>query len=63
MKDEDFQGIVAGLNDAIAFVRGDTTKGRIAVGPDVKAIRPKTKLNQATVANKLQAPVGTNRSR
>ena len=63
MKDEDFQDIVAGLNNAIAFVQGDTTKGRVVTGPDVKAIRPKTKLNQATVANKLQAPVGTNRSR
>ena len=63
MKDEDFQGIVAGLNDAIAFVQGDTSKGRVVTGPDVKAIRPKTKLNQATVANKLRVPVGTNRSR
>ena len=63
MKDEDFQGIVAGLNDAIAFVQGDTSKGRVVTGPDVKAIRAKTKLNKATVANKLRVPVGTNRSR
>ena len=63
MKDEDFKGIVAGLNDAIAFAQGDTTKGRIADRPDVKAVRAKAKLSQATVANKLQAPVGTNRSR
>jgi putative transcriptional regulator len=59
MKDEDFQGIVAGLKDAIAFVQGDTTKGRIAAGPDVKAIRAKTKLSQAKFAQRLRVPVGT----
>ena len=59
MKDQDFQGIVAGLEDAIAFVRGDTAKGRVAAGPDVKAIRAKTKLSQAKFAEKLRVPVAT----
>ena len=59
MKDEDFAGITAGLKDAIAFVQGDSTKGRIAAGPDVKAIRAKTKLSQAKFAAKLCVPVGT----
>lgn len=59
MKDEDFNGIVAGLQDAIAFTRGDTTKGRVAAGPDVKAIRAKTKLSQAKFAAKLRVPVAT----
>ncbi|MFN0045845.1 MAG: helix-turn-helix domain-containing protein [Sphingorhabdus sp.] len=59
MKDENFQGIVAGLNDAIAFVQGDKTKGHIAAGPDVKAIRAKTKLTQVKFASKLRLPVGT----
>lgn len=59
MKDEDFNGIVAGLKDAIAFVQGDTARGRVAVGPDVKAIRAKTKLSQAKFAAKLRVPVGT----
>lgn len=59
MKDEDFQGIVAGLNDAIAFVQGDATRGRVAAGPDVKAIRAKTKLSQAKFADKLRVPIGT----
>ncbi len=59
MKDEDFAGIAAGLADAIAFVRGDTTRGRIVAGPDVKAIRAKTKLSQAKFAEKLRVPVGT----
>lgn len=47
MKDQVFQGIVAGLEDAIAFVQGDSTRGRVAAGLDVKAIRAKTKLSQA----------------
>ena len=59
MKDEDFAGIAAGFADAIAFVRGDATKGRVAVGPDVKAIRAKTKLSQTKFAAKLRVPVGT----
>lgn len=59
MKDSDFAGITAALEDAIAFVRGDTTRGRIAAGPDVKAIRAKTKLSQAKFAEKLRVPVGT----
>jgi putative transcriptional regulator len=59
MKDEDFQGIMAGLEDAIAFVKGDRTRGRVAAGPDVKAIRAKTKLSQAKFAAKLRVPVAT----
>lgn len=59
MKDEDFAGIVAGLEDAIAFVQGDNAKGHIAAGPDVKAIRAKTRLSQAKFAAKLRVPVAT----
>lgn len=53
MKDKAFKRIVAGLEDAIAFVRGNTTKGRVAVSPAcpheraLKAIRAKTKRSQA----------------
>ena len=54
-----FEKIAAGLEDAIAFVQGDTTRGRIVAGPDVKAIRAKTKLSQAKFAEKLRVPVGT----
>ena len=59
MNEQNFQGIVAGLGDAIAFVKGDRSKGRIAAGPDVKAIRAKTKLSQAKFAAKLRVPVAT----
>jgi len=59
MKDEDFQGIMAGLEDAIAFAKGDASRSRIAAGPDVKAIRAKTKLSQAKFAATLRVPVAT----
>lgn len=54
-----FDKIAAGLADAIAFAEGDTAKGRAAAGPDVKAIRAKTKLSQAKFAEKLHIPVAT----
>ena len=59
MKDEHFNGIMAGLQDAIAFVQGDTTRGRVVAGPDVKAIRAKTRLSQTKFAESLRVPVGT----
>ena len=59
MKDGDFNYIVGSLEDAIAFVKGDPTRGRVAAGLDVKAIRAKTKLSQAKFAKRLRVPVGT----
>lgn len=54
-----FEKIAAGLTDAIAFAEGDTRKGRLASGPDVKAIRAKTRLSQTGFAAKLRVPVAT----
>ena len=54
-----FNKIAAGLADAIAFAEGDAAKGRVAAGPDVKAIRAKTRLSQAKFAQKLHIPVAT----
>jgi len=54
-----FDKIAGGLADAIAYAEGDNTKGRVAAGPDVKAIRAKTKLSQAKFAAKLRLPVAT----
>lgn len=62
-----FDKIACGLADAIAFAEGGSeadvkrhpSKGRVAAGPDVKAIRAKTKLSQAKFAAKLRVPVGT----
>lgn len=46
MKSADFDGIMAGLADAVAYAKGDGARGRIVAGPDVKAIRQMTKLAQ-----------------
>lgn len=54
-----FDKIAAGLADAIAYAEGDENKARVAAGPDVKAIRAKTKLSQAKFADALHLPVGT----
>ena len=54
-----FEKIAAGLADAIAYVEGDASKGRVAAGQDVKAIRAKTRLSQSKFAAKLRVPVGT----
>lgn len=59
MTDEDFNSLKRGLDDAITFVNGDTTRGRVAAGLDVKAIRAKTSLSQAKFAAKLRVPVAT----
>ena len=54
-----FEKIAGGLADAIAYSEGDITKGRVVAGPDVKAIRAKTKLSQVKFAAKLRVPVAT----
>lgn len=54
-----FDKIAAGLNDAIAFAQGDTTRGRVVRGPDVRAIRGKVKLSQAAFAKKLHISAAT----
>lgn len=54
-----FDKIAAGLTDAIAYAEGDTTKGCVAAGPDVKAIRAKTRLSQVKFAAKIRVPVAT----
>jgi putative transcriptional regulator len=59
MNNEAFEGIMEGLSDAIAFAKGDTSRGRIVVGPDVKAIRSKTKLSQPAFAKKLHISAAT----
>src|SRR3546814_1331047 len=54
-----YDKITAGLNDAIAFAEGDTTRGRVVAGPDIKAIRGKVKLSQAAFAEKLHISAAT----
>jgi len=53
-----FDKIAAGLEDAIAFANGDTTRGRLA-SLDVKAIRKSTKLTQQDFATTYRFPIGS----
>jgi putative transcriptional regulator len=59
MDDEDFNGIVAGLNDAIAHARGNESRGRVMTGVDVKAVRTATKLSQGKFAKVYGFKPGT----
>jgi putative transcriptional regulator len=54
-----FDKISAGLEDAIAFARGDASRGRVAKPLDVRAIRSATKKTQKEFADAYQLPVGT----
>lgn len=54
-----FDKISAGLEDAIAFARGDATRGRIAKPVDVRAIRVATHKTQKEFADAYQLPIGT----
>lgn len=55
MTSEAFEGIAAGLEDAIAYARGDTSRGVAGAYPagdlDVAAVRRKTGLSQARFAS------------
>jgi putative transcriptional regulator len=51
------------LSRRCASAQSDTDWSRIAVGPDVKAIRAKTKLSQVKFAENLRVPVATLRDR
>lgn len=54
-----FDKIMAGLDDALAYVNGDETRARVAIGPDVKAIRAATKKSQQAFADSYHLPIGT----
>jgi putative transcriptional regulator len=56
MNNRDFNGIMAGLEDATAFVKGDRKRDRILAGPDVKAICSKTDFSPPKFAAKLHVP-------
>ncbi len=53
-----FAKIAAGLEDAIAYVEGDNSRGRKAV-VDVKGIRAASNLTQGDFAKAYHFPVGT----
>ena len=58
-----FEGIMEGLNDAIAFAKGDTTRGVVhhieVPSVDVAAIRAKTGLSQRDFAQSIGVAKGT----
>ncbi|RJG56643.1 hypothetical protein D0Z70_04650 [Sphingobium terrigena] len=56
MKSEDFDGIIAGLADAVAYAKGESARGRIVAGSDVKAIRQVTKLTQGGLVKDAMPP-------
>lgn len=59
MNDETFQGIKAGLEDAIAFMKGDTSRGVVHHAVDIKAIRKRANKTQAEFASTYHLPIGT----
>jgi putative transcriptional regulator len=59
MKDEDFNGIAEGLKDAIAYAKGDTSRGRVVNPIDVKGIRLATRKSQQEFSTTYHIPIGT----
>lgn len=63
MSKKAFDQIMEGLNDALAYAEGDTSRGTAHVidapSPDVKAIRARLKLSQGDFAKTFRVPVGT----
>ena len=62
MDDNDFNGIVAGLNDAIGYGSGDLARGRLVAPPAISAIRERTMLTQDQFAATYRLPLGTVRA-
>lgn len=54
-----FDKIAAGLDDAIAFAKGDLSRGRIAKVVDIKAIRAARGLSQGEFSRRYRLPLGT----
>lgn len=54
-----FDKIASGLEDAIAYAGGDTSRGRETKPVDVKAIRQTTKLTQDQFSKTYRLPLGT----
>lgn len=54
-----FDKIAAGLDDAIAYAKGDTSRGREAKSVDVRAIRLSMNLTQSAFAKTYRLPIGT----
>jgi putative transcriptional regulator len=65
MKDSDFKGLMQGLSETAAFLKGKTVQDslvRIPAEIDVAAIRIKTGLSQIAFAKRIGVPIGTLRN-
>lgn len=59
MTEEDFASLKAGLEDAIAFMRGEASRGAVHLAVDVKAIRKAANKTQREFAAAYHLPIGT----
>lgn len=65
MKDSDFKGIMQGLSETAAFLKGKEVSGSQITIPaeiDVAAIRISTGLSQTAFAKTIGVPIGTLRN-
>ncbi len=54
-----FEMMMEGMADAIAYVEGDQSRGRVAEPIDVKTVRARTKKSQTEFARTFRLPIGT----
>lgn len=64
MDKADFDGIMRGLKETKAFLKGDICAPRVHIPPeiDVAAIRARSNLSQVLFADRIGVPVGTLRN-
>jgi putative transcriptional regulator len=65
MDKEIFDGIVAGMEDAIAFLQGDDTRAEVVYVPapvDVKGVRKRAKMTQVDFSRTFGIPLQTLRN-
>ncbi|WP_374308259.1 helix-turn-helix domain-containing protein [Methylocella sp.] len=64
MKDEDFDGLLRGMGEAAAFLKGEAKAARVHIPKeiDVAAIRAKAGLSQARFAETVGVSLGTLRN-
>ncbi len=65
MKDSDFKGLMQGLAETAAFLKGKDVAGSSVIIPaeiDVAAIRMTTGLSQTAFAKQIGVPIGTLRN-
>jgi putative transcriptional regulator len=62
MEEDDFNGIMQGLSEAAAFMRGEDVPGvrvHVPADSDVRAIRGRLGLSRADFAKRFSLPLGT----